>query len=162
MKRDKVTMRAARKQRVRRNISGSPERPRMVVFRSNKYIYVQVINDDTKNTIVAASSLEKDIQAEIIEYKAKAAEAAKAKAEEEPKVEEAPAKGKGKGKGKEKKKQERPLSTNMFASQLVGKMAAERAIEKGVKQVVFDRSGYKYHGRVKMVGDSARKAGLDF
>lgn len=102
------------KYRVRNKISGTAARPRMSVFRSNKQIYVQVINDDDSRTLVAASSLG-------LEKCAKCEQAAK-----------------------------------------VGEIVAKKAIEAGITTVVFDRNGYLYHGRVKMVADSARKAGLKF
>ncbi len=102
------------KYRVRNKISGTAARPRMSVFRSNKQIYVQVINDDESRTLVSASSLG-------LEKCAKCEQAAK-----------------------------------------VGEMVAKKAIEAGITTVVFDRNGYLYHGRVKMVADAARKAGLKF
>lgn len=102
------------KYRVRNKISGTAARPRMSVFRSNKQIYVQVINDDESRTLVAASSLG-------LEKCAKCEQAAK-----------------------------------------VGEIVAKKAIEAGITTVVFDRNGYLYHGRVKMVADAARKAGLKF
>lgn len=154
MKRDKVTMRQHRKERVRTKVQGTAERPRMSVFRSNKSIYVQIIDDETQNTLVSASSLETELKQKISEFKA----IPKAAPAEAPKAEE-PAK---KGKEKEKKVVEKPKTANMFSSEIVGATIAERCKAKGISKVVFDRSGYKYHGRVKQLAESARKAGLDF
>jgi len=156
MKHDKVTMRQHRKERVRTKVQGTIERPRMSVFRSNKFIYVQIIDDETQTTLVSASSLEKELKQKISEFKAipKAAPVAEA-----PKAEE-PAK-----KGKEKEKKAvvvKPKTVSMFSSELVGAAIAERCKAKGISKVVFDRSGYKFHGRVKQLAESARKAGLDF
>ena len=102
------------KTRIRGKISGTAERPRMSVFRSNKGIYVQVIDDLTGNTIVAASS-----------------------------------------KGLEG-------GTKVEVAAKVGEEIAKRAMEKGVTEVVFDRNGYLFHGRVKSLADAARKGGLKF
>ncbi len=117
---DKVKRRERIKLRIRKVVNGSAERPRLTVFRSNKQIYAQLIDDVTGVTLAAASSLEKDVVAE--------------------------AKG--------KKKSE--------VAALVGKLAAQRAIEKGVTEVAFDRNGYLYHGRVKVLADAAREGGLKF
>ena len=102
--------------RIRRRLSGTPERPRLAVFRSVKHIYAQVIDDIKGHTLVAASSNEKD------------------------------AKNGG----------------NVAGAKAIGKLVAERAQDKGVKAVVFDRGGYLYHGRVKALADAAREAGLQF
>lgn len=102
------------KYRVRNKISGTAERPRLTVFRSNKQIYVQIINDETASILVAASSLG-------MEAMPKKEQAAK-----------------------------------------VGELVAKKAIEAGITQVVFDRNGYLYHGRVKEVADGARNGGLKF
>ena len=107
------------KLRVRKKISGSKERPRMSVFRSNKQIYVQFINDLEANTLLAVSSLDK----EILEKK------------DINKTEQA---------------------------KLVGKLAAEKSKKAGITNVVFDRNGYLYHGRVKALADAAREGGLKF
>ncbi len=104
--------------RIRSRISGTSERPRLSVFRSNKQISAQVIDDLSGTTLVSASSLTKDIAAH-------------------------------KGNKSEK-------------SAMVGKLIAERALKAGVEKVVFDRSGYLYHGRVKQLADAAREAGLKF
>ena len=108
----KIERRVKIKYRVRNKISGTTERPRMSVFRSNKQIYVQIINDETASTLVAASSLG-------MEAMPKKEQAAK-----------------------------------------VGELVAKKAIEAGITQVVFDRNGYLYHGRVKDVADGASNGGL--
>ena len=111
--------RERRRRRVRAKVYGMPDRPRLNVFRSTKYIYVQLIDDEAGNTLVAASSLDADIRG-LTGLK---------------KTEEAAA---------------------------VGKLLAQRAQQKQIKQVVFDRAGYRYHGRVKAVADGAREGGLEF
>ncbi len=112
--------RLARHARVRTKISGSKKRPRLVVFRSLNHIYVQVIDDDSGNTILAASTLESEVKAEL-DGKNKSARAA-----------------------------------------AVGTALARKAKENSIKEVVFDRGGYKYHGRVKALAEAARKGGLKF
>jgi len=107
------------KRRIRGKISGTPEQPRLTVFRSNKQIYAQIIDDTIGNTIVSASSLEKDIIAK---------------------------------KGITKTEQ----------AKLVGEVIAKKATEKGITNIVFDRNGYLYHGRVKSLADAARENGLKF
>ena len=106
--------------RIRKIVNGTPEQPRMTVFRSNKQIYVQFIDDLAGVTLATASSLDKEVVAEA---------AGKNKCE---------------------------------VAALVGKLAATRAIEKGISTVAFDRNGYLYHGRVKMLAYSARDGGLKF
>jgi len=106
--------------RVRKKVEGTPERPRLNVFRSLNHIYAQVIDDTTGNTIAAASTLDSALR------------------------------GKLKSGG------------NKEAAKEVGKLIAQKAMDKGVKQVVFDRGGYLYHGRVKELAEAAREAGLEF
>ena len=101
-------------------MKGTPERPRLAVFRSVKHIYAQVIDDAQGHTLVAASSSEK-----------------------------ATTTGKSGG-------------GNMSGAKAIGKLVAERAKDKGIKTVVFDRGGYHYHGRVKALAEAAREAGLEF
>ena len=108
--------RIKRHARVRGKISGTAERPRLSVFRSEKNIYAQIIDDVAGNTLVAASSVEKDF---------------------------------GPGSNKE-------------AARKVGKLIAERALAKGIEEVVFDRGGYIYHGRVMELAEGAREGGLKF
>jgi len=107
--------------RVRKKISGTSERPRIAVFRSLNQIYAQVIDDTKSVTLVAASSLSKDIKDQLKEVKSKTEK-----------------------------------------SKIVGKYLAEKSIEKGITSVVFDRSGYRYHGRVQAVAEGAREGGLKF
>ena len=107
--------------RVRKKISGTSERPRIAVFRSLNQIYAQVIDDTKSVTLVAASSLSKDIQGQLKEAKSKTEK-----------------------------------------SKIVGKYLAEKSVEKGISSVVFDRSGYRYHGRVQAVAEGAREGGLKF
>ena len=117
---NKSERRARIKMRIRKIVNGTPSQPRMTVFRSNKQIYVQFIDDLAGVTLATASSLDKEV----------AAEAA----------------------GKNKSE----------VAALVGQLAAARAIEKGINTVAFDRNGYLYHGRVKMLADAAREGGLKF
>ena len=110
----KIERRIKIKYRIRKNVFGTAERPRMSVFRSNKQIYVQVINDVEGKTLAAASSIGLEAM---------------------PKIQQA---------------------------EKVGELIASKALEAGVKSVVFDRNGYLYHGRVKSLADAARKGGLNF
>jgi large subunit ribosomal protein L18 len=119
--RKKLDPRQRRHKRVRAKVVGTPQRPRLNVFRSSAHIYVQLIDDEAGHTITAASDLEQEI-------KDRAGENA-------PKVARAKA---------------------------VGEIIAERAKDAGYPQVVFDRGGFLYHGRVKAVADGAREGGLDF
>ena len=105
--------------RIRKNISGTAEKPRLAVFRSNKQIYVQVVDDLKGATLLSASSKEKEVAGEM---------------------------------GIKKTEQ----------AKVVGKILAAKCKEKGIESVVFDRSGYKYHGRVKSLADAAREGGLKF
>ena len=114
---DRKFERERRHKRVRNKISGTAERPRLCVFRSNSNITVQIIDDVAGNTLVSASTLEKEV--------------------------------------KEK-------HSNKVAAAEVGTLVAKRATEKNIKQVVFDRGGYIYHGVVKEVAEAARKGGLEF
>lgn len=111
------------KYRIKARLRGTEARPRLMVFRSKAQIYVQVIDDSSGNTIVAASSVEPEVKGRL---------------------------KKGVGGG------------NVEGAKFIGKTIAERLLEKGVKQVVFDRNGFLYHGRVKAVADAARDAGLEF
>ena len=106
------------KKRVRKMISGTADRPRMSVFRSNRHIYVQFIDDEQGKTLMSYSTRNKEV----------AEEAEKANKSDQ--------------------------------AELVGKYAAQRSLEKGIKAVVFDRNGYRYHGRVRRVAEAARKEGL--
>jgi large subunit ribosomal protein L18 len=107
-------------QRVRTRVQGTPERPRLCVYRSLGHIYAQVIDDLSGKTLVSASSIDGETKKNL------------------------------KGGG------------NIAAAKIIGKAIAERAKTAGVSKVVFDRGGYKYHGRVKALADAAREAGLKF
>jgi len=150
------TLRLRRHRRLRLRISGTAARPRVSVFRSGKHIYAQVINDETGTTLAQASSLDKEVvgiepvlpvvaQGEHAAAGDKDAKRGKqaAKAEATPAV--AP-----------------PVSKKMRQAQQVGTLLAQRALAKGIKQIVFDRGGYPYHGRIKALAESARAAGLEF
>ena len=113
-------LRKVRHIRLRNKVSGTPERPRLSVFRSLHHIYAQVIDDTTGHTLAAASSIDA--------------------------IKEAGG----------------PFSPKMDASTAVGKLVAERAMAEGITQVVFDRGGCKYHGRVKALAEATREAGLNF
>lgn len=118
----RVSARIKRKQRIRKTISGTPERPRLCVFRSTKHIYAQVVDDTKGHTIASASTLDDAIRS-VPEIKSK---------------------------------------NKIGKANEVGKLIAQKAKEKGVSRVVFDRNGYLYHGRVKAVSDGARENGLEF
>ena len=109
--------RARRHARVRRKISGTAERPRLCVYRSNTNIYAQVIDDVAGNTLVSASTLDKEVKTKY---------------------------------------------SNKEAEKEVGALIAKRALEKNIKDVVFDRGGYIYHGVVKELAEAARNGGLNF
>jgi len=148
--------------RIRRKVRGTPERPRLAIFRSLSHIYAQIVDDTKGQTIVAAASSEKALRG--------AATAAAPAPEPEPAPETpAPKAEKGakgdKGEKKAAKKAAPPVKAsggNVAGAKLIGKTIAERAKEKGINQVVFDRGGYIYHGRVKALADAARAAGLEF
>lgn len=106
--------------RVRQKVSGTPERPRLTVYRSLNHIYAQVIDDRAGKTLVSASSIDKETAKQT------------------------------KGGG------------NVATAKIIGRVIAERAIAAGISQVVFDRGGYKYHGRVEALAQAAREAGLKF
>lgn len=122
MKRQKTAQaaRIRRHLRVRKRVRGTPERPRLAVYRSLSHIYAQVIDDDAGRTLVAASDVEPSLRG-----------GADAKAKTE-------------------------------VAKLVGELLGRRAVEQGITQVVFDRGGFRYHGRVKALASAAREAGLKF
>ncbi|MDY3025480.1 MAG: 50S ribosomal protein L18 [Candidatus Faecivicinus sp.] len=119
-KRDRNEVRVIRHARVRKKISGTPDRPRLCVYRSNMHIYAQIIDDVAGNTLVAASTVEKEIASQLQELDKKG------------------------------------------AAKLVGKIVAERAVKAGINEVVFDRGGYIYTGRVAELAAGAREGGLNF
>jgi large subunit ribosomal protein L18 len=113
-------LRARRHTRLRGYLSGTPERPRLNVFRSGLHIYAQIIDDIAGHTLVSASTIDTELRGQFTEQK------------------------------------------KLDQATLVGKAVAERAKAAGITKVVFDRGGYKYHGRVKAVADGAREGGLEF
>lgn len=118
-----VNRRKARTRRhihVRKHVKGTPERPRLSVFRSLYHVYAQIIDDSVGLTLTSSSTIDREVRESVT-----------------------------------------GLSKTEQAS-IVGKIVAERALAKGIKKVVFDRGGYKYHGRVKALAEAAREAGLDF
>ena len=114
---DRKEERERRHARVRNKISGTAERPRLCVFGSNSHLYAQIIDDVTANTLIAASTLDKEVKTK---------------------------------------------HSNKEAAKEVGALVAKRALEKNIKQVVFDRSGYIYHGVIKELAEAAREGGLEF
>lgn len=154
-KTNKKEIRGRIHERIRRKVRGTPERPRLAVFRSLSHIYAQIVDDTKGQTLVAATSSEKALHG-----------AAAAPAPELAPEAPAPKGGKGeKGEKKAAKKAAPPAKAsggNVAGAKLIGKTIAERAQQKGIKQVVFDRGGYIYHGRVKALADAARQAGLEF
>ena len=141
--RDRNKERKRRHKSIRKKVIGTSERPRLCVFRSLKNIYAQIIDDHKGITLVSASSMEKEIEEK------------KDAVEEE--VEE-----KKDGKSKKGKKKKEALKGKRKIADLVGGLIAKRALEKDIKTVVFDRAGYKYHGRVESLANGARKEGLIF
>jgi len=112
--------RLKRKKRIRRKVEGTQERPRLTVFRSDKHIYAQIVNDENGATLVSASTLSP-------EYK-----------------------------------EMEQLKGKVAAAKRVGELVAQKALDKGIAKVVFDRNGFIYHGRVQALADAARQKGLDF
>ena len=115
---DKNKVRLKRHQRIRKDLAGTSEKPRLNVYRSNKHIYAQLIDDSSEKTLVSASSQDPEFKMEV--------------------------------------------GSNKDAAAEVGALIAERAKDKGIENVVFDRGGYLYHGRVKALADAARENGLQF
>jgi large subunit ribosomal protein L18 len=118
MANSKAALRDRRHHRVRKKVAGTSARPRLAVFRSNKHIVAQVIDDATGRTLAAASTIEKDLRS--------------------------------------------GATGNKDAAKSVGRLVGERAKAAGVTTVVFDRGGFRYHGRVAALADAAREAGLEF
>jgi len=117
---DRNQKRIERHFKIRNKIQGTPERPRLNIYRSAKHIYAQVIDDATGTTLVSASTADKELKDKVAEL------------------------------------------TKTDAAKLVGQAVGERAKEKGINTVVFDRGGYLYHGRIKILADGARESGLEF
>ena len=119
-KKTRSVVRQNKHRKIRNHISGTAERPRLAVFRSNNHMYAQIIDDTVGNTLVAASTLEKDVKAEL------------------------------------------EKTNNVDAAAYLGKVIAKKALDKGIKVVVFDRGGYIYQGKIQALADAAREAGLEF
>ena len=119
-KESRTENRVKKHMRIRNRFSGTAERPRLAVFRSNNHMYAQIIDDTVGNTLVSASTLQKDVKAEL------------------------------------------EKTNNVEASAYLGTVIAKKALEKGIKTVVFDRGGFIYEGKIKALADAAREAGLEF
>ena len=119
-KESRQEIRAKKHMRMRNRFSGTAERPRLAVFRSNNHMYAQIIDDTVGNTLVSASTLQKDVKAEL------------------------------------------EKTNNVEAAAYLGTVIAKKALEKGIKTVVFDRGGFIYEGKIKALADAAREAGLEF
>ena len=119
-KKSRAEVRIKKHNRMRNRFSGTAERPRLSVFRSNNHMYAQIIDDTAGNTLVSASTLEKDVKSEL------------------------------------------EKTNNVDAAAYLGTVIAKRALEKGIKTVVFDRGGFIYQGKVAALADAAIEAGLEF
>ena len=119
-KQNRSEIRVKKHMKVRNHLSGTPERPRLAVFRSNNHMYAQIIDDVEGKTLVAASTMEKEVKAEL------------------------------------------EKTNNVDAAAYVGTVIAKRALEKGIKEVVFDRGGFIYQGKIAALAEAAREAGLEF
>ena len=119
-KKSRSEVRVKKHRRIRNRLSGTTACPRLAVFRSNNHMYAQIIDDTVGNTLVSASTLQKDVKANL------------------------------------------EKTNNVEAAACLGKAIAEKAIEKGIKDVVFDRGGFIYHGKIQALADAAREAGLNF
>ena len=119
-KESRQEIRVKKHMKIRNRFSGTAERPRLAVFRSNNHMYAQIIDDTVGNTLVAASTLEKAVKAEL------------------------------------------EKTNNVDAAAYLGTVIAKRAVEKGIKEVVFDRGGFIYQGKIAALADAAREAGLEF
>ena len=119
-KRSRAELRAKKHMRIRNRLSGTAQRPRLAVFRSNNHMYAQIIDDTVGNTLVAASTVEKEVKAEL------------------------------------------EKTNNVDAATYIGKVIAKRAMDKGITEVVFDRGGFLYHGKIAALAEAAREAGLVF
>ena len=119
-KKSRSEVRVNKHRKLRNHISGTAERPRLAVFRSNNHMYAQIIDDTVGNTLVAASTMEKSVKAEL------------------------------------------EKTNDVEAAAYLGKVIAEKALEKGIKTVVFDRGGFIYQGKIQALADAAREAGLEF
>ena len=116
----RASVRVKKHKRLRNHIVGTAERPRLAVFRSNNHMYAQIIDDTVGHTLVSASTLQKDVKAEL------------------------------------------EHTNDVAAAAYLGTVIGKRAVEAGIKSVIFDRGGYIYQGKVKALADAAREAGLEF
>ena len=119
-KKSRSEVRVNKHRKLRNRLSGTAECPRLAVFRSNNHMYAQIIDDTVGNTLVSASTLQKDVKANL------------------------------------------EKTNNVDAAAYLGKVIAEKALEKGIKDVVFDRVGFIYQGKIQALADAAREAGLNF
>lgn len=119
-KESRSKIRVNKHRRLRNRLSGTPNRPRLAVFRSNNHMYAQIIDDVAGNTLVSASTLQKDVKAEL------------------------------------------KKTNDVEAAAYLGTVIAKKALEKGITEVVFDRGGYIYQGKIKALAEAAREAGLQF
>ena len=119
-KKSRSEIRVKKHMKLRNRFSGTAECPRLAVFRSNNHMYAQIIDDTVGNTLVSASTLQKEVKANL------------------------------------------EKTNDVAAAAYLGKVIAEKALEKGIKDVVFDRGGFIYHGKVQALADAAREAGLNF
>ncbi len=119
-KQSRQKVRVKKHNRMRNHLSGTTERPRLAVFRSNNHMYAQIIDDTVGNTLASASTLEKEVKAEL------------------------------------------EKTNNVDAAAYLGTVIAKRALEKGIKTVVFDRGGFIYQGKIAALAEAAREAGLKF
>lgn len=172
--------RLRRHQRIRRHLNGTADRPRLNVFRSGHHIYAQIIDDATGITLAAASTIEEGLRnfqpapvaAAPVAHTGASVETLTPQAEETAKSKKAAKPGAGKNalpaapKHEKKTPQEALVAIannhKVSLAREVGKLVAQRAKEKGVTRVVFDRGGYAYHGRVAALAEGARETGLDF
>ena len=119
-KKSRSEVRENKHRRMRHHLAGTAMRPRLAVFRSNNHMYAQIIDDTVGNTLVSASTTQKDVKAEL------------------------------------------EKTNDVAAASYLGKVIAERALAKGITEVVFDRGGFIYHGKIEALADAAREAGLKF
>ncbi|MCL2825225.1 MAG: 50S ribosomal protein L18 [Polyangiaceae bacterium] len=144
-----------RKVRIRKKVSGTQERPRLTVFRTARHIYAQVIDDESGRTLAHVSTLSKDVR------DAQAVAELKVEQKAEQKVEGKSGQKPDKKSEKVEQKSDKKARKTDQAS-LVGSLIARMCLSKDIRQVVFDRNGYMYHGRVSALATAARKAGLKF
>ena len=119
-KKSRTSVREKKHMRIRNHLSGTAQRPRLSVFRSNKHMYAQIIDDESANTLVAASTVEKSVRSEL------------------------------------------KYTDDVEAAKYLGTVIAKRTLEKGISEVVFDRGGFIYQGKIKALADAAREEGLKF